>query len=840
MPDPSCAAFPPSNAERAMRCDPAGKGGRRLSGGWALLLGALLALSGRCLGAVAYPADAVIDLTAAPYHADPTGVADSRAALQQALDDWDGGITRRHILYLPDGAYRLSGSLQLDTHDAADGGSGRGVVLQGQSRDGVVLRLDDAASGFGNPAAPRALVDFNEANDVGGWQYVAFQTHIKDLTIDTGAGNPGAIGLDFCANNVGGVRNVRIRSGDPAGAGETGLLLSGIPGPQLLKHVEIHGFRIGIAVDGYPHYATTLEDITLVNCAEAGIFNGRTSLAIHRLRGDGLGGPALWNAHPDAFTVLVDGDFANGPGTGPAVRNSGYLTLRHVRSAGYATALEHNGAAHPEAHLSEWHAGGAASLFDGAVRHTLGLPIEDAPDPDRDPPGDWVSALLYGGNVADDNFNDDAFRVQQAIDSMAPGQPNAGKRTLYLPPGFYIFDSAVVIPPHVERIVGCFARVKPRKAAITTAPAWRIAPGDGPPLIIEQLFSEPGGDLRATPFIENAGDRDLVLRDVLVLAGQAYRNSGAGRLFIENVGGTSSRYWTGIPQPLPSAIPQFDFGGQRVWARQLNTEQKDLKVLNDGGDLWILGIKNEEDGTLVRTLNGGRTEILGGTAMPLDVDDLDSAGFESVDASMSIAVAGHIGWARSFYTVLVRETRAGETRELLSAAIPDTRGYASQAGVKPPVLPLYRGSPLSHAAHWRLNHFGTRANAGPAADTADPDLDGIINLLERALGGDPNRPDTERLPGLQLVDNAGHRFPEFTFTVLAGGGGDPASTYAAGDLAYAVEIGHSLDGSWLSGPGFLETIAGPDDQGDGTATVRLRGTSPLSPAQPQLLRLRVR
>lgn len=39
---------------------------------------------------------------------------------------------------------------------------------------------------------------------------------------------------------------------------------------------------------------------------------------------------------------------------------------------------------------------------------------------------------------------------------------------------------------------------------------------------------------------------------------------------------------------------------------------------------------------------------------------------------------------------------------------------------------------------WRLANFGTSANSGNAADSADPDGDGVPNLMEYALGSDPN------------------------------------------------------------------------------------------------------
>jgi hypothetical protein len=52
---------------------------------------------------------------------------------------------------------------------------------------------------------------------------------------------------------------------------------------------------------------------------------------------------------------------------------------------------------------------------------------------------------------------------------------------------------------------------------------------------------------------------------------------------------------------------------------------------------------------------------------------------------------------------------------------------------------------------WRLTHFNTSANAGDAADDADPDHDGLTNFAEFAFGLPP-------------VDRGGSALPEFTLT----------------------------------------------------------------------------
>jgi len=58
---------------------------------------------------------------------------------------------------------------------------------------------------------------------------------------------------------------------------------------------------------------------------------------------------------------------------------------------------------------------------------------------------------------------------------------------------------------------------------------------------------------------------------------------------------------------------------------------------------------------------------------------------------------------------------------------------------------------LSPLQAWRQQFFGTTANSGTAADTADPDGDGVTNLLEYALGTAPDSaasafPDLELQP----------------------------------------------------------------------------------------------
>ncbi len=78
----------------------------------------------------------------------------------------------------------------------------------------------------------------------------------------------------------------------------------------------------------------------------------------------------------------------------------------------------------------------------------------------------------------------------------------------------------------------------------------------------------------------------------------------------------------------------------------------------------------------------------------------------------------------------------------LSAYVIDQR-YAEDYSPAVPVTSAY--TPIQQ---WRVTHFGSHQNSAHRADDADPDGDGLKNLLEYALNGHPNLPNTAPLPRL--------------------------------------------------------------------------------------------
>lgn len=110
---------------------------------------------------------------------------------------------------------------------------------------------------------------------------------------------------------------------------------------------------------------------------------------------------------------------------------------------------------------------------------------------------------------------------------------------------------------------------------------------------------------------------------------------------------------------------------------------------------------------------------------------------------------------------------------------PDQAYYERIQSVRREILEK-TGLPDASSAQesWRWWHFQQLTGTGPAADTADPDLDGISNFLEFAFGLDPYRADADRLPQAFVANDL------FTLNF-------EEPEYMSG-VAYAAEVSHDL------------------------------------------------
>ena len=172
----------------------------------------------------AFPRDAGVHDVKADYGAKGDGVTDDTAALQKAFSDWSN--KHMEIVYLPAGTYLVSDHLSFYEW----------IFVQGAGHDRVTIKLKDRCAGFQDPAKAKAVVGTLPVNH-GDRMNMNFSTHLLGVTIDTGKGNPGAIGIEFMSHNGGGMEDVAIRSGDGSG------VLASTCGPAARDRPSAGGFR---------------------------------------------------------------------------------------------------------------------------------------------------------------------------------------------------------------------------------------------------------------------------------------------------------------------------------------------------------------------------------------------------------------------------------------------------------------------------------------------------------------------------------------------------------------------------------------------------------------------
>ncbi len=143
------------------------------------------------------------------------------------------------------------------------------------------------------------------------------------------------------------------------------------------------------------------------------------------------------------------------------------------------------------------------------------------------------------------------------------------------------------------------------------------------------------------------------------------------------------------------------------------------------------------------------------------------------------------------------------------------------------------GLALYPLENWRLAHFGTTANSGNAADTADPDGDGLSNLVEYAFSLDPWTPSRSGLPIARL--NPGG-YLEIQFTRNTANTDLTYTVEASADLVTWTPIASSTAGAATNGTGAHSVV----ESGGGTIkTVTVEDSQPVSAGSARFLRVKL-
>ncbi|MEM9695636.1 MAG: glycosyl hydrolase family 28-related protein [Myxococcota bacterium] len=545
---------------------------------------------------VVFPDDGGV-LNVRDFGARGDGATDDTAALRAALAaalDSDQRYVRPFMLYFPEGTYLITAPLEAKHADTELWSGWRsGLIVRGERESKTIIKLADGAIGFDDPDAPQAMLTTGSENpkaEHGGGNQ-AFRHSLFDLTFDTGAQNPGAIGLDWMANNRSAVERVTIRSGDPEGRGVAGVSMKRYAtGPCLFEDVRIEGFDHAFVVRN-PEYSQTYEHIELVGQRKGGFDVERNAVTVRGLHFEGVG-PVFRGV--GAHVVLLDADLTSTSGETVSVyeRNGGHFAFARVEASGFGALVE---GADGEVEIAALDAAETAlDSVGGAARPPPQLDIEETPIDYPDDLREWVSAVDFGA-TPNDASDDDGPALAQALASGAP--------VVYLPRGSYHIDGTLLIDgERTTKVIGLHASLNNRDE--DEGPVMRIRGDDGPALTFEMIrFQAP---------ILHDGNRTVIFRHADLVR---YEGTAQSTVFFHDVSSNHRR------QGGPGDI--FTFGAeQRVFARQLNPEdlRRDIApgwlMRSEASLLWVLGFKTEGHQTVLEQ-RGGLSIIWGGLLYPL-------------------------------------------------------------------------------------------------------------------------------------------------------------------------------------------------------------------------------
>ena len=655
-----------------------------------------------------YPSDAGF-VNVKDFGAKGDGVTDDTEAIQNA-------IYAGKTVFLPKGTYLVSKTISWSSLREKGPQRTNFVMLVGENRSETIIKLQDNCPPYNDPAANKADLDAYKqlavvrTNSDVGPPDAAISNYIINLTVDTGKGNPSATGIDYIGNNWSALRNVTIRSGD--GQGNIGLSLVRIPGPALVQDVLIEGFDIGIRFRDDP-YNMVFDGLELRDQNKVGIYLSRNLISINRLKSRNRV-PVIWNdsARPkdkpgeplknpvkSAFTILVDAELTGGDPSQPAIINDSYFYGRNIKTSGYAGVMEIGGKIGPVKSIEEFKNGPVTKLFDESRDTALQLPIEVTPETFHSndfaqwaKPQDYMdkwklvdgspypaSGELPGVKPGDparkvpDNLIDHTQAIQAALDS--------GKPIIYFPRGNYNMSDTLRVPATVRKIVGMrsvFTPIAgPKKTFViadTLNPVFRFEGESTNPLTVEFMMmadhrSNPAVRRGAASMFQDAAKRPVVVRHSEFLG---FTNApGAGKLFIDDV----------------VAQEMFFDNPQDIWIRQVNPEGYHLRLRNNGGRIWILGLKTEGPDTVIRNYGGGQVELLGYFLRPSAGFPMSAVAFENVDSDMTLMGTTYAHAPERAYFYHVRETRNGVTKDLTRAELEARSQMARGDGF----LPFYTG-----------------------------------------------------------------------------------------------------------------------------------------------------
>ncbi len=637
----------------------------------------------------------IIDVTKPPYCADNTGKTDCTEILRKVYNDIieadvalfketfekvknfpdgvntymgfqsrkqaDGNLNVSYaedfpparVMYFPKGTYLVSDTICYSTKEARKYHMGgfnyelnRNIHFEGECMEETIIKLSDNSKGF-EYGQIRPIINFHlrpESMFVHCANNSMLNT-IRDMTIDCGRGNPGAVAIKYYANNTGRVERLNIKTSSEHNEGFAGIMLNG-HSIGSFNDITISGYDYGIlSVEGE---RDLFENITLKNQNISGVLVIKATAVFKDIKSE--------NTVP---TIVFDGDnrnivsLINVEGKVQGAKNCAYIRDKNGENT-----------IKPIMKLGD----------EKNEKISLNMPIESTPEFDYPDLSEWVCVDDFG--AVGDGVTDSTESIQKAF--------NSGAKVVYFNEGRYLITDEIHIPKTVELIDYCYCDIAVGDKLINSNDlgAFVVSEDSDKILFIKNVFTWERfyGMMR---FIRHSACRDLVLRDVHVQVGCVYFNTVSGsRVFLDDVACTTGDFSNWYIYKRPEREPiyahniPFEFHGQKVWARNVNPERADLEMLNDGGEMVILGVYTEGPGTVLKTINGGRSEIINFSAHLANIKSTEIPVIVNDNSDVS-AVSGNI---TPDYPVVVREI-ADKTREILVEQLRDDKcidGYIGE------------------------------------------------------------------------------------------------------------------------------------------------------------------
>lgn len=548
----------------------------------------------------------VIDVTKAPYFADNTGNTDCTAALIKAIDDCVEGYIKGleefrekllkmaaaqggnvyvgaengrvldgkvymtfpekyvpiKMLYFPKGTYLVSDTVTYSfdnlfapQHPTYTCELCRNINLIGESREETIIKLKDNSKGF-EKGNCKPVISFNKKSSIDKETTNCAQMNtLNNLTVDCGKGNEGAVGVIYAASNVGRIENVTIKGNNSL----YGLVFDyGVE--ACVSDVTIEGFDYGIKTG---HTSPVIfDDLDVSKNRVAGVLTKNANLNFNKVN---------WGENP-AFEFVTS--------------NVGRYYVRDT-DIKYIGDITGN------------------NLFieeNPLITQTENWPVyEKTEDFSK-----WTSVEEFG--AVGDGVTDSTVAIQNAM--------NSGKEVIVFGGGDYVISRKIKIPKTVKNLDFMFSVIRPGYSLIVgEMDAMFDICEDSEDLFVAQNLSATEDLSGYFRLFKHSALRPILLKDICSAVSHYFNTVAGNVVYFDNCFTHTNHYSQDAVLHRDGYIPVFcrmipiELHNQLAFAKNLNIERGDIELLNDNSTLVVDGYKVEGPGVLVKSINGGKTQL---------------------------------------------------------------------------------------------------------------------------------------------------------------------------------------------------------------------------------------